>query len=489
MTQSNARTLMTAAGVAAFSITLAACQSRDPVARMNTAVSNSEVAASASGSVLVNEAAAALAASNAQAAVSFAELAVRAEPNNAEARIVLGRAYLAAGRFVAASDAFGDVDAMAAATPSTRLRGALASLAAGKTAAAVDMLYALSDVGEFKVDVGLALALAGEAETAVRMLTDAIREGDASPRARQNLALAQALAGHWAAARMTASMDLSPDKIDARIAEWTALAGTRDSGWRMATVLGIAPAAEDRGRPVELAWSAPVAADVPEAALAMAAPEPSVADSPVTSAPAVDAQPATEVAVAPVEPAPAPVAIAKADVPEPAATDAAASPTALASVDSAAKPLVFDGLKPATTSPPAASAKAKTAKKPAIVAAKAQGPLAKPMLSAVKRDVRPLPKASAGAWVVQVGSYARPEFVAAGWQGLVEKANELTAYKPLKSTVEVDGNKYYRLSVGTFATPEDAKALCDSLKTSGHRCFARKGDGARAVANAAVKKA
>jgi cell division septation protein DedD len=221
----------------------------------------------------------------------------------------------------------------------------------------------------------------------------------------------------------------------------------------------------------------------------MAAPEPSVADSPVTSAPAVDAQPATEVAVAPVEPAPAPVAIAKADVPEPAATDAAASPAALASVDSAAKPLVFDGLKPATTSPPAAGTKAKAAKKPAIVAAKAQSPLAKPMLSAVKRDIRPLPKASAGAWVVQVGSYARPEFVAAGWQGLVEKANELTAYKPLRSTVEFDGNKYYRLSVGTFATPEDAKALCDSLKTSGHRCFARKGDGARAVANAAVKKA
>src|SRR3546814_3355579 len=69
-------------------------------------------------------------------------------------------------------------------------------------------------------DAGLALALSGDSEAAIYILTGAARQKGADARTRQNLALALALSGHWAQARIVASQDLPLDKLEGRMAEW-----------------------------------------------------------------------------------------------------------------------------------------------------------------------------------------------------------------------------------------------------------------------------
>src|SRR3546814_17422046 len=62
-----------------------------------------------------------------------------------------------------------------------------------------------------------ALALAGDAEGSLYVLSQAARAEGAEARTRQNFALALALSGRWAQARIVASQDLSPDKLEGRM--------------------------------------------------------------------------------------------------------------------------------------------------------------------------------------------------------------------------------------------------------------------------------
>lgn len=445
MQTNRVRMLRLTAGAVTLAIALTSCQSRQDAATLNTASGKAELAA-APAKVLVEQAAAAQAAGNTVAAISFAELAVTADAQDAEARSALAKAYFAAGRYQSAADAYGDLIAMNPEDTNAAFKVALAELAGGDRSAALAKLDRLAAQPGQVADVGLALALAGEADRAAAMLEKAVRGGDTTPRVRQNLALAQALSGKWAAARTTASVDLTPDVVDARVAEWAALASNKDATWRVQTMLGVAKTESDAGRPTELAWAPPVVAPMQFAAAAAAVP---VA---VIAAP----EPA---------PQPAPVVAAKS---EPLVR---AAPVKIASVSvpavSEPKPLVFNG----KTAP--------RAEKPAqVVKVKAVRPvgLTPKAIVAVKREIRPLPKPSSGAWVVQLGAYAKPEFLSVGWRGLVDKEKALSEYKPLKSSIEVGGSKYYRLSVGTFAALGDAVDLCKSLKAEGHRCFVRKGD-------------
>jgi cell division septation protein DedD len=93
-------------------------------------------------------------------------------------------------------------------------------------------------------------------------------------------------------------------------------------------------------------------------------------------------------------------------------------------------------------------------------------------------ELPPLPKATGGIWVVQLGSYAALDYLVEGWHGLLQKNKTLGDYTPLKSSIELEGETYYRLSVGTFATLDDADALCENLEAAGQKCFIRKGEGA-----------
>ena len=73
-------------------------------------------------------------------------------------------------------------------------------------------------------DAGLALALAGDPQSAVAVLEPAARTVGADARTRQNLALAYAFAGDWEQARTVAAQDVPADQLDARIQQWMALA-------------------------------------------------------------------------------------------------------------------------------------------------------------------------------------------------------------------------------------------------------------------------
>ena len=260
---------------------------------------------------------------NPVAAVSFAELAVTADLQNTAARSALAKAYQSAGRFRSAADAYGDIVAMNPQDSYSRFRAALVTLAAGDRRAALTALDGLATTPALAADVGLALALAGETNRAVDLLVKTVRSGDSTPRVRQNLALAQALAGEWAAARVSASIDLSPDLVDARVAEWAALASNKDSAWRTATVLGVGAAVSDAGRPVQLAWAAPQPATT------------QFAEATTVEAPAVKVEQFAVIA-----PAPAQVVVAKTEPvirPEPVKITKVELPAM-------PKPLVFDGV-------------------------------------------------------------------------------------------------------------------------------------------------
>ena len=442
-----ARVLKLTTGAATMALALTACGSRSSV----TSLADADVKAKGTPTMLVQQSDDARAAGNVAAAISFAELAVTADPQSFDARVALAKAYVAAGRFHSASEAYGDMAAMRPDDNGAKFRAALAELGKGNRRAALSSLDALAGVKGLEADVGLAFALAGEADRAIAVLEPAARAEDSSVRVRQNLALAQALAGQWGAARTTASMDLTPNAVDARIAEWAELASTRDTAWRTAQVLGVTPAETDAGRPVQLAWAPPSAAvqfaesappapaTTPDAVATVAAAEP-VAAEPVAVA-------AVEAPMPAPKPAADPVQIARSDVPAPAAQKA----------------------------------------EPRVAKASATQPTLQPKpVVAVKRDIRAVAKPTVGTWVVQVGAYSKPDSVQRGWQGLVAKNKSLTGFQPTKSSIDLKGSTFHRLAVGSFGSVSEAVELCKSLRASGQSCFVRKGEGVALSAAAEI---
>ena len=242
--------------------------------------------------LFVAEAEAALARSDFAASMSFAELAVRALPDDARPRTILAQAYLGGGRMVAAAQSYGDLLAQTPGDSKARLGRALARLAGGDRSGAIDDLNLLDTAG-VNPDIGLAYALAGDSVRGLAILTRAARSEAATPRIRQNLALAFALDGQWTQARAVAAQDLDSANVDARIHQWTSIAANRDPASRTAAVLAVVPNSHDSGRPAELAW---VTAEKQQAALPAVAPFAQVtveapAEAVATPTPVADAVP------------------------------------------------------------------------------------------------------------------------------------------------------------------------------------------------------
>ena len=133
-------------------------------------------------------------------------------------------------------------------------------------------------------DRGLALALAGDPAGGIALLSNAARDPAATATMRQNLALALALDGRWVEARTVASVDMSPEQVDARLVEWAGFARPQSAAQQVAALLGVTPAI-DRGQPVQLALAAPgdaapVAQVAVEAVDVPSAPEPAPAVAP-----------------------------------------------------------------------------------------------------------------------------------------------------------------------------------------------------------------
>ena len=189
-------------------------------------------------------------------AVAAAEAAVLAAPMLSAARAQLGAAYLAAGRFRAAAEVLADAVALGDTRAPTALRLTLALIGDGQADAAQALLANRAQDWP-AADLGLALALAGQPQAAVRVLETAVREDMGSPALRQNLALAYALAGRWREARLMASLDLPADQIGARIERWASMAQAGVSAQRLALLLRVPFAPSDEGLPAALALPTP----------------------------------------------------------------------------------------------------------------------------------------------------------------------------------------------------------------------------------------
>ena len=201
-------------------------------------------------------------------AIKAAEAAVQADQANAAHRALLGRAYLMAGRFVSAHTAFDDAMTLGNRDPRTIVSLALIKTAQNQGTQARDLLFANIDVLP-AADYGLAMAMAGDTNEAIRVLSQAIHDPAAGAKERQNLAYSYALAGRWGDAKMMASQDLGPMEAAKRVMGWAATAQAGAESERVIAMVGVRPRANDAGQPAALALNA-----MPQQPVQVAAAEP-----------------------------------------------------------------------------------------------------------------------------------------------------------------------------------------------------------------------
>ncbi len=381
----------------------------------------------------------ALAKGQAERAIGHAEDAVLAMPGDAEHRVLLGQAYLGAGRFLSAGQAFDDALTIDPSHGRAALNLALAKTALGDWAGArrtLDRFESVIAPG----DRGLALALAGDPAGAVQILGEVARDEHATPPVRQNLALALALSDRWQEARAVAAIDLSPADVDARIMHWAAFSRPAAASDQVASLLGV-QAVDDVGQPVQLALrgSAPVMAEA-----APAPEQPNFMDMTVEAPIAV-----AEAAPAAAEPqAPAPVAVAAIETPA-----TAANPVfAVARIMFAERREIVQALP--------ANYRERTAS-PVRVAAKTPAPA-----RTIERDF------DSGDYYVQLGAYDSVGVAQDAWGRMSRRVSALGKLKPHTAQVHVGGVEFHRLAVGGLARV-DAGALCRQVQASGTRCFVR----------------
>lgn len=403
-------------------------------------------------------------------AVTLAEAAVAASPRDGTYRALLGQAYLTDGRFDSAASALTEAMELGVNDGNTVLALTLARIAQGKGLEAVELLKAHRDVVPAS-DTGLALALAGDVESAIYVLSDAARAPDASARTRQNLALALALSGRWAQARILASQDLALNKVEGRMAEWSKLAEQPNAQVRVASLIGTRAQA-DAGMPVRLAL-----ANFPDVRMAAA----DAAPTPATAEP---------VALASIDPAP----VASYAPPPPVAVPVLAdSAAAIRTVELPMPQRDANGVVPVTELPspqPAGN----------IILADARPYRAAPRVAGANAErLRPMqrealaiatkliPRAMAfdsskpSGWAVQLGAYDSLGVAKEKWTAL-KKRNAMLAHFPASShSATVKGRMFHRLTVNGLATRADANNLCRQLKAQGQTCFVRQMGGSEAI--------
>lgn len=360
----------------------------------------------------------------AEAAIAAAEAAVSMENDNPGYRTLLGRAYLMAGRFASAQTAFEDAMTLGGRDPRTIVSLALVKVAQGQPAGARDLLVAHMDVLP-AADYGLAMAMAGDPNEAVRVLSQAIHDPSAGVKERQNLAYSYALAGRWKDAQLMASQDMGPKEAAQRVMGWAALAQPGAESERVIAMVGVKPVGNDAGLPSALALNA-----APKQAeeLAMTTPQVEPALEPVQEeAVAFDAAPAAVPAAAPM-----PVRVLHAPI----------IPMREAAVE------------------------------PSIPARRAEKAAFRQPVSTGRGPVAP---EQGSKWVVQLGAYDSMAVAKEKW-GIMSRRNAtLGAFPSITSEISLNGQAYYRLAVAGFSSREGAMDLCRSLKAKGNRCFVRLG--------------
>lgn len=392
---------------------------------------------------------AALDSNNVPMAISFAEKAAAKTPTDATVRTLLGNAYFAAGRFLSAEAAYRDSLTIDANQPKVILKLALVEIAQGKDNRAVTMLEDARGLLEAS-DYGLALALAGRPAEAVAVLEPAARLPGADGTVRQNLALAHALAGDWAEARIIAGQDVPASQLDARMQQWMQLAKPAHAADQVASVVGVTPALSDPGQPVQLALNkgdprGPQKLASAGIRLADADPAAAVVAAPVRDQAHAGSPKPTFAAVPRPSAAPAPIA---AVAPAPSLVRPGVAALAASAVTEAKAVLASFMPNRAVAHPVAVRPHAVAAARPAFRPGTSQA-------------------------VVQLGAYASPERVLAAWNGAAHKFGSLKAYAPMSARFASPKGTFYRLSVRGFNSVAEAKALCTTLHRSGGACFVR----------------
>ncbi|WP_114228119.1 MULTISPECIES: SPOR domain-containing protein [Sphingomonas] len=398
---------------------------------------------------IATRALAALQAGNKDEAVRLAERAVAATPTDAGFRSLLGNVYMAEGRFASAETSYKDSLSLLPDQGAVAMKLVLSQIAQGKNAEALAMLDQLRNTTD-PADVGLAMALAGQPGNAVALLDEAARRPEADARTRQNLALAHALAGDWDNARVVAAQDVPADQVDARIAEWMKLAAPQAGATKVATLIGVTPAASDPGQPIRLALrDATGSVRMAEAApapveVAAAAPAPMIAATAAADTTVMNdagfAAPA-----APVVSAPVAVAASAVTVALPAATPAPEQAGPLADIAENLDALRHEPVR-------------------------ASGAL--PKVSELRRSAA-IRFANSGV-VVQLGAYGSQGKLQAGWAKLSRShKGVLGRYVPTTAHFKAPIGPVYRLSLQGFASNAEARQVCEGLKSAGAACFVR----------------
>jgi Flp pilus assembly protein TadD len=349
-------------------------------------------------------------------AVSWSERAVAASPQDAGYRTLLGESYILAGRFKSAEMAYTDALQLNPGNDRAALKLALAQIAQGRNAEALAVLEEHKKMISV-ADYGLALALAGDPQAAVRTLEQAVREIDATAKTRQNLALSYALSGRWVEARTIAAQDLPVNMVSTRIGEWAVFSRPAAASDQVSNLLGVTPT-YDAGQPVALAL-------VDQPAQALAAVEPVVE---TVAEPAV-------------------VAVA-ADPELPALTPEPTFETEEVAQTVAVAPVVREIPVPLKQVVVPASQKSDTFAKAA-------------------RQVE------GGKFAVQLGAFSTAARADAAWTKVSGRFSAIRNYDPSGSRVYVKNASLFRLSVSGFTSRDDATRVCSQVKAAGGVCFVR----------------
>ncbi|NVE94829.1 SPOR domain-containing protein [Altererythrobacter lutimaris] len=417
----NAPKIALALTTALASVALAGCTTGGSAPRAETSFSKAQSA---------------LAKGEADKAVMHAEAAVQSEPRNASYRAMLGAAYLESGRFQAAATSFSDALDLGDTDPRTVLSYALAETALGNSGAARAALNENAAMID-GADLGLALALAGDADRGVEILGNQLREGQNSAKLRQNLAYAYALQGNWRGARVMAAEDVPADQLDERISQWAQMGKPEDYQTRVATLLNVTPT-YDAGQPTYLALSNhPAHAEmVAEAAAEMpvelaAADEASFAEAPVATPAAPVAAPAAEAA---------PMRMAD------------AAPAKIRYVSNPVIQQINSDYQ---------ERRASAKKRPATRLA----------ASSSQRRMASTADNATDTHLVQLGSFSSREGAENAWSIYKKRYPNLKGHDMVITQANVGGKTYYRVAAAGFGK-NGAAAMCGQVKASGAGCLA-----------------
>lgn len=404
----------------------------------------------------------AMAAGQHGAAVQAAEAAVQADPRNAAFRMTLGNAYLEAGRFASASTSFEDAMALGDNSPRAALSLALALTGQARYTEASSLLNDWE--GEIAAsDLGLALALAGQPERGIHILSNAIRGGDNTVKSRQNLAYAYAVAGRWREARMMVAQDVPAHEVGARMEEWAQMTHAEAYQLRIASLLGAPANVRDGGQPVQLALAnhpglehlaaeaaQPAFVPAPPALAALDAERMSIPASagelPSVGSPAPRGAPVVGLDTYAPPRAAAPANFAEAFVAEAPAGGSAGGSLAAAATETmrmvsapAAQPAPVRQPVAAASSAPFAVAAAPA---PRGTVAAATPAVARPMLAAAP--------STGSSHLVQLGSFSNEASARRAWGIYQSRHPELADREMVITQAVVNGRNYWRVSAGGF---------------------------------------